>query len=78
MPDEGLWFIREGVERDRLGKWEVWFRPVREGERKHGNFPTRHQALEVVTALNQLSRHGIRPDPDTGPDRAGRAEPEER
>ena len=75
MSEDGLWFIREGAKHDLLGKWEVWFRPVREGERKHGNFPTRHQALEVVTALNELSRRGIRPEPDPGSERPGRAEP---
>lgn len=63
MTDQGLWFIREGANDDPLGKWEVWFRPVRAGERLHGHFPTRHQALTVVESLNELSRRGIQPDP---------------
>ena len=56
--EEGLWFIREGMEQGPLGKWEVWFRPVRSGERRHGNFPTREQAVEVAHLLNDMGRRG--------------------
>jgi hypothetical protein len=64
VTEHGLWFIREGAEHEQLGKWEVWFRPLHHPQRKHGNFLTRDQALEVVTALNELSRRGPRPDAD--------------
>jgi len=63
MIDEGKWFIRKSREANPLGAWELWFQPVRDHERKHGNFPTRHQAQTVVDALNTLSFQGIRPDP---------------
>jgi len=68
MTEHGLWFIREGAARDDLGKWEVWFRPLHSPERRHGNFHTRDQGLEVVNALNELSRRGPRrpPDPEGG------------
>jgi len=53
----GRWFIREGIERDTApGQWEVWFRPVRGAERRHGNFPTQEQAVEVANLLNELGR----------------------
>ena len=55
--DEGLWFIREGEEQGSLGKWEVWFRPVRGQERRHGTFQLEAQAVEVAHTLNELSRH---------------------
>ena len=64
MTEHGLWFIREGVEQDNLGRWEVWFRPLHSPERRHGNFSTRDQALEVVTALNELGRRGSQRPPD--------------
>lgn len=77
MPDEGLWFIRQGTKHDPLGAWEVWFRPVREGERLHGHFPTRHQAQTVVDALNELSRKGIQPDPAPHQDATKQADGDE-
>jgi hypothetical protein len=59
MPhEEGLWFIREGVERDAaLGRWELWFRSVHDRERRHGTFQREAQAQEVAHRLNELSRH---------------------